>query len=44
LREIGAPERSWILFFDAHLAEEWLGVYDTTPSPQTLESDDDSDD
>ncbi|HYQ04170.1 MAG TPA: hypothetical protein VER96_36110 [Polyangiaceae bacterium] len=44
LREIGAPERSWILFFDAHLAEEWLGVYDTTPSPPARESDDSDDD
>jgi len=44
LREIGAPERSWILFFDAHLAEEWLGVYDSTPSPPAREGDESDDD
>jgi hypothetical protein len=26
-RELRAPERSWLLFFDAELAEEWVGVW-----------------
>ncbi|HYQ46665.1 MAG TPA: hypothetical protein VER11_32070 [Polyangiaceae bacterium] len=39
LREVGVPERSWLLFFDAHLAEEWLGIYDTTPAPPSDEAD-----
>lgn len=28
-----APLRSWILFFDATLAGEWVGIYDGTPEP-----------
>jgi hypothetical protein len=39
LREVRVPERSWILFFDGHFAEEWLGVFDTTPPPPSTESD-----
>lgn len=33
LQRAGVPEHSWLLFFDAHLAGEWLGIYDTTPAP-----------
>jgi hypothetical protein len=27
------PRRSWIQFFDADLAAEWVGVYDDSPQP-----------
>ncbi len=27
------PSRSWILFFDAELAHEWVGIHDKTPAP-----------
>jgi hypothetical protein len=27
------PRRCWILFFDATLAREWVGVYDDSPEP-----------
>jgi len=27
------PKRAWILFFDADLADEWVGVYPETPPP-----------
>lgn len=27
------PHRTWIQFFDAELAAEWVGVYDDTPPP-----------
>lgn len=27
------PNRSWILFFDADLCGEWIGIYDDTPVP-----------
>ena len=33
LQRAGVPEHSWLLFFDAHLAHEWIGVYDATPPP-----------
>ncbi len=33
LRAGKVPERSWILFFDAALREEWVGVYPKTPAP-----------
>ncbi|MBC7820974.1 MAG: hypothetical protein IAG10_29160 [Planctomycetaceae bacterium] len=35
LRNGGVPKRSWILFFDADLCGEWVGVYDDTPPPPT---------
>jgi hypothetical protein len=35
LRNGGVPKRSWILFFDANLCGEWVGVYDDTPPPPT---------
>ena len=41
LREVGVPERSWLLFLDAHLQNEWLGIYDTTPPPPVSEVGDD---
>lgn len=40
LQRLAVPERSWLLFFDAHLADEWLGIYDSTPPPATAEADD----
>lgn len=33
LQKMRVPEESWILFFDADLAAEWIGVYPETPSP-----------
>ena len=33
LRKLGVPKRSWILFFDADLVAEWVGVYPETPPP-----------
>ncbi|MEM9801429.1 MAG: hypothetical protein AAGA20_13970 [Planctomycetota bacterium] len=33
LVEMEVPERSWILFFDAIYANEWVGIYAETPSP-----------
>jgi hypothetical protein len=35
LREGNVPRRSWILFFDADLCGEWVGVHDDTPTPPT---------
>ncbi len=43
LQRLGVPERSWLLFFDAHLANEWLGVYSTTPPPPAADDDDEND-
>lgn len=33
LRAGKVPARTWILFFDATLREEWVGVYPETPAP-----------
>jgi hypothetical protein len=33
LRRRRVHPRSWLLFFDPELAEEWVGVYDDTPPP-----------
>ena len=33
LRKTQVPEESWILFYDADLAAEWVGVYPETPPP-----------
>ena len=33
MREGNVPRRSWILFNDAHLAAEWVGIYDDSPAP-----------
>ena len=33
LREGRAPVRSWLLFFDPELADEWVGIWDETPPP-----------
>jgi hypothetical protein len=33
LRKAGLPTRSWLLFFDSALAEEWIGVHPETPAP-----------
>ena len=33
LQQLEVPRRSWILFFEAHLAGEWVGVYPDTPPP-----------
>lgn len=27
------PRRTWLLFFDAPLANEWIGIYGDTPAP-----------
>jgi hypothetical protein len=36
LRKLQVPERSWVLFFDADLSAEWVGVYPETPPPPGL--------
>lgn len=33
----GLARRSWILFFDADPAGEWIGIYDDSPAPPGLE-------
>jgi hypothetical protein len=33
LRKRNAPTRSWILFFDSELQNEWIGIWDDTPAP-----------
>lgn len=33
LRGLEVPVRSWLLFFESHLAGEWVGVYPETPPP-----------
>lgn len=33
MREGNVPRRSWILFHDAELANEWIGIYDDSPAP-----------
>ncbi len=33
LRAGNINQRSWLLFFDAPLAHEWIGVYDESPAP-----------
>ena len=37
LRDGRVPLRSWILFHDAALANEWLGIYPDTPPPPTAQ-------
>ncbi len=32
------PNRSWVLFFDADLVAEWVGIYDDTPPPPEEQS------
>ena len=32
-----APLRTWLLFFDTQLSEEWFGVYPNTPPPPRFE-------
>ena len=33
VRNAGLPKRSWVLFFDDVLQEEWVGIYEDTPAP-----------
>jgi hypothetical protein len=33
LREGQIPRRSWIMFFDATLQAEWIGIHEDTPEP-----------
>ncbi|BBO35384.1 hypothetical protein [Lacipirellula parvula] len=33
LREGNIPRRTWVQFYDATLAAEWVGIYDETPAP-----------
>lgn len=42
LRSGGVPQRTWILFFDADLCGEWVGVYDETPPPPTPDPSDEN--
>lgn len=41
LADLRVPRRSWVLFFDADLADEWVGVYPDTPPPPTEREDED---
>jgi hypothetical protein len=36
LGRVGAHERTWLLFFDADLKSEWLGLRDETPAPPSV--------
>jgi hypothetical protein len=36
LRGGRVPKRSWLLFFDSDLAQEWVGVWEDTPEPPGL--------
>lgn len=36
LQQAALPERSWIRFFESHLAGEWVGVHPGTPAPPAL--------
>jgi hypothetical protein len=36
LQKLKVPKRSWIQFFDADLAAEWVGVYPETPAPPMM--------
>lgn len=33
LHRKGVPKRSWLLFYDAYMSEEWVGIYDDSPPP-----------
>lgn len=33
LRKGNIPKRTWLLFHDAELADEWVGMWDDTPAP-----------
>jgi hypothetical protein len=33
MQKLGLPRRSWLLFYDPDLADEWLGIYPDTPAP-----------
>lgn len=33
MREGNVPKRSWVLFHDANLGAEWVGIYDDSPAP-----------
>jgi len=37
LRNANVPRRSWLLFYDRTLAQEWIGVYDDSPTPPGME-------
>ena len=33
MRSLQLPHRSWLLFWDTDLANEWIGIHDDTPPP-----------
>jgi hypothetical protein len=33
MRDCGVATRSWLLFHDAHLSDEWVGIHEGTPPP-----------
>lgn len=33
MQKAQVAQKSWLLFHDAHLAEEWIGIYSHTPPP-----------
>jgi hypothetical protein len=39
LRRRQVNQRSWLLFFDPQLADEWVGIYDDTPPPPARPTD-----
>lgn len=38
LKPFSLPVRSWLCFFDADLAQEWIGVFDDAPPPPGMSS------
>jgi hypothetical protein len=39
LREGNIPKRTWLLFFDSDLQNEWIGIWDDTPAPPMVNYD-----
>ena len=39
MQQGNVPRRSWILFHDADLDAEWIGIYDDSPAPPMAERD-----
>jgi hypothetical protein len=37
LQDGGVSVRSWLLFFDSALADEWVGIWDDSPAPPGFE-------
>jgi hypothetical protein len=37
LQEAQISKRSWLLFLDAELSEEWIGMWDSSPTPPGID-------